>query len=120
VTTAEKLQAIKDRCEALLETASKRTPGEWESSDNVVCGKSIDGYYLSTCDGQKTRVSEDLCNADFIASCAGPAEAGWRATIAAIESVIADDEPYQAMYELVNEEMIFKIIAAWNHLFPNK
>ena len=87
MTTTEKLPAIKARCEALLETASKRTPGEWihkegrrmclrsssVHSDPVLYG---DEYELAGVDG------------DFIASCAGPAEAGWRATIAAIDGAL--------------------------------
>jgi hypothetical protein len=39
--------------------------------------------------------------------------AGWQSTIAAIDSVIADDPRYQDMYFMANEDMIKGIIAAW-------
>ena len=42
-----------------------------------------------------------------------PAEAGWRATIAAIDDCIAEDPAYQAMYNCANEKLIAAIIAAW-------
>jgi hypothetical protein len=63
------------------------------------------------CDGGSEII--EYCQAPdrvFIASCAGPAEAGWRATIAAIdavESVRENDLTWQF------EEMASVIIAAW-------
>ena len=39
--------------------------------------------------------------------------AGWKATIAAIDSCVADDPKYQEMYNLANLTMIEEIIAAW-------
>jgi len=87
MTTSEHLQRIKAKCEQLLELASKRTPGKWakntykphvagESVTHSVDGPPSDFMYL-----------QEESDASFIASCAGPAEAGWRATIAAIEWV---------------------------------
>lgn len=63
-------------------------------------------------------------DASFIASCAGPAEAGWRATIAAIAGlrrlalppqVEAPDEIHQAWQQDADEanEHLQAIIAAW-------
>lgn len=75
MTTTEKLQRIRARCVKLLALAEKRTPGKWF-------------YYLEPrlpitgeCD-----VRPD--DAAYIAACAGAAEAGWRATIAAIDSIL--------------------------------
>ena len=87
MTTIEHLQRIKSRCQELLATAETRTPGRWRHNegrrmqlsaltmhqDPVLHG---DEYLLSGPDG------------DFIASCAGPAEAGWRATIAICDELL--------------------------------
>lgn len=89
MTTSEHLQRIKAKCESLLELASKRTPRKWakntykphvagESVTHSVDGPPSDFMYL-----------QEESDATFIASCAGPAEAGWRATIAAIDGIEA-------------------------------
>jgi hypothetical protein len=106
MTTSEKLQAIKFRCEALLETASERTPGEWEPCSEGVA--SARGYLHTACDPH---------NAAFIASCAGPAEAGWRATIAAIDECLRypfglDDQTNLNPCSAIADE----IITAWEGL----
>jgi hypothetical protein len=88
MNTAEKLTAIRARCVELLAIAEKRTPGKWkiENQDSgietetfIACGDDCitNGWNL---DGS------DMDDFTFIASCAGPAEAGWRATIAAIDA----------------------------------
>ena len=41
------------------------------------------------------------------------AEAGWRATIAAIDACITDDPTFQELYIIANESMISQIITAW-------
>jgi hypothetical protein len=77
MTTTEHLQLIKAECERLLAIAEKRTQGEWVSEGNWI--------------GQEhaaiAQTTHYLCESDatFIAACAGRAEAGWRATIAAID-----------------------------------
>jgi hypothetical protein len=94
----EKLQKIRAKCFELLAIAEKRTPGEWiTKSHNVPIGETgdyegveevevighreSDPVLYSTWNGD----DEDAANNAFIASCAGPAEAGWRSTIAAID-----------------------------------
>jgi hypothetical protein len=52
-------------------------------------------------------------DADFIASCAGPAEAGWRATIAAIDGLAKD----KALETQGKRSAIAGILTAWSHLF---
>jgi len=101
MTTIEKLQAIRARFVELLAIAEKRTPGEWEAADNVVCGKSIDGYYLATCDGPKTKMPEDPRNATFIAACAGAAEAGWQITIETIDWLLEIDGTHLPIAEKI-------------------
>lgn len=81
----EHLKRIDAHLERLIDIASKRTPGEWDASDNVCTADAVEGGYFITCDSMKTNVSTDANNATYIASCAGNAEAGWRATRAVIQ-----------------------------------
>ena len=95
MTTIEHLQRIKSRCQELLATAEKRTPGRWHGepgNDLIYRGKwviagAFDGEYVCK-DCPIIPEEEQHNNAAFIASCAGPAEAGWRATIAAVDAVL--------------------------------
>lgn len=82
----EHLRLIDAHLKRLLDIAAKRTPGEWkaessraycadESVTHNVVGPPSDFMYL-----------QELPDATFIASCAGNAEAGWRAVRAAIKN----------------------------------
>ena len=66
IKPVSKLQKIRAKCQELLALAEKRTPGKWDA------------------DGELKYMGDDGI---FIAACAGPAEAGWRATIAAIDAL---------------------------------
>ena len=79
--------------------ASKRTPGEWEYSkgctglsgifpDQSTSTQAVAMLQLSRFD-EKVTLPNAANNAAFIASCAGNAEAGWRATRAAIALLFA-------------------------------
>lgn len=90
MTDLEKLTAIRARCVGLLEIAEKRTPGEWKISNGkhgtiIRLAKSTVNEPQDVC--RAWNCSRKDGNAAFIASCAGPAEAGWRATIAAIDHI---------------------------------
>lgn len=78
MTTAQldHLRAISDFLTKLLSDAEKRTPGRWHMSNSSA-------YHVASRDGDisSTNLVPDTV---FIASCAGNAEAGWRATRAAI------------------------------------
>ena len=96
MTTEEHLQKILAKCRANLEIAAKRTPGKWAHYSDKVCSETefhdadeVDN--VDVCQGitwrklsPKQKIDENL---DFIAACAGSAEAGWRATIAAIDEI---------------------------------
>jgi len=69
MSVEEHLNRIVAKCRELLAIAGKRTPGPIIDNVNFCAHSRMD--------------------ADFIASCAGPAEAGWRATIAACEFIQA-------------------------------
>ena len=107
LTTEEHLNRILAKCKSLLETARKRTPGEWPA----IYGASM--RIAQTNPNKDLAMTCDDCR--FIASCAGPAEAGWEATIAAIEYIRSDAEIFgentprgQAARSQLNA-----IIAAW-------
>ena len=87
----EHLELILTFCRSRLALAEKRTPGTWEG---LAPGGSNDGMrlfrgsrYLGFLGNSDSEPAEAIANAAFIAACAGAAEAGWRATIAAIEGL---------------------------------
>ncbi len=86
MTREEHLQRIVAKCRELLAIAEKRTLGEWEAFQrNEEIGTN---YCRITFTDRNSDSLHGYCgevNAAFIASCAGPAEAGWKATIMAIE-----------------------------------
>jgi hypothetical protein len=70
-TQLDHLKRIDAHLERLIGIASKRTPGEWEQ----------DHIYVDTSDkADLIKADGNVRNATFIASCAGNAEAGWKAT----------------------------------------
>jgi hypothetical protein len=98
MTTTEHLQLIKAECERLLAIAEKRTQGEWKRHE-----------LQATIKGEQRDVARCLLyeDANFIAACAGRAEAGWEATIAAIDGL--DDIDHSRPYQLISGS----IITAW-------
>jgi hypothetical protein len=101
------LRAIDAHLDVLLALAAKRTPGRWLPGSDTVWAK----------DEEDERVCNDCggWDPDFIAACAGRAEAGWRATkasIAAIFNCQANSFPH--MYAAIQvEQMADSILAAW-------
>ncbi len=90
MTTQEHLQRIKATCQHLLAQAEKRTPGKWNNRHHRAEVLSQHDDLVACCDDLLSTpddVFHACINGDFIASCAGPAEAGWRATIAAIDGL---------------------------------
>ena len=87
MTTEEHLNKIIAKCRELLAGAEKRTPGRW--------GR---GLYLGSSAHVSTKDVAEIANchssragldASFITFCAGPAEAGWRATIGMCEQALS-------------------------------
>ena len=110
MNTTEHLERIKARCEQLLAIAEKRESGLWiDSREN---GKIIIRPLgnMSECDkvGQVWTAND----AEFIASCAGPAEAGWRATIAAVVAILSSSQITEHWFAIL-KPMRDDIIAAW-------
>jgi hypothetical protein len=93
------LDKIVAKCRELLATAEKRTPGKWTA------GGRYDADYVDKGDDYPFCVL-DSHDAAYIAACAGLAEAGWRATIAAIESCREIRSPETG-------EVLDAICAAW-------
>ena len=118
MTPTEKLERIKLRCQQLLAIAEKRTKGKWavcspipfvtgEEPKHSVHGPPSDFMYL-----------QNVSDAQFIAACAGPAEAGWRATIAAIDDSIRQPVPEGWCHPdnpvfCENTPLINKILSVW-------
>jgi hypothetical protein len=106
MNTQEHLNLIKAKCQELLAIAEKRTAGKWEQ----------DHLYVDTDDNNDLIKAEgNINNATFIASCAGPAEAGWRATIAAIDELTAlnNESCLYDGHEGQHTHRLSKLIAAW-------
>lgn len=96
LTQLDHLRLIDAHLERLLDTASKRTPGEWKVNNSkhgtiVRLAKATVGEPQDVC--RAWNCSRKDGNATFIASCAGNAEAGWRATRAAIACLLVICDP---------------------------
>lgn len=118
MNTLDHLNLIKLFCLRNLEIAAKRTPGEWQSEmdEDSLCGdqlvtamcKRADGswYQMVWKDIGNSDETQAVLDADFIATCAGAAEAGWKATIAAIEHMEARNFRH-------TDEFMDRILAAY-------
>jgi hypothetical protein len=78
----EHLRRIDAHLASLLAIAEKRTPGEWEVDQSTTWDQAR-GIHPQIVQRNAYLTTED---AAFIASCAGNAEAGWKATRAVIKS----------------------------------
>ena len=107
LTTEQHLDRILAKCKALLETARKRTPGKWEVQPHKSWHKEFTVGPVII-DYDDVDHNEQDANAAFIAACAGSAEAGWQATIAAIEGLEEMDETSH-IYKFIAGN----IIASW-------
>lgn len=92
----EHLKLIDAHLERLLAKAEKRTPGRWVAGATII-GNGVD---TTVCE-MPSREKDSLAWHDsihFIASCAGNAEAGWKATrvaIAALSKIAEEKEPVE-------------------------
>lgn len=85
-TQIEHLRKIDAHLERLLAQSSKRTPGKWThnpSSERVITAETSDPLDAVIWTGDIGGFTETE-DGNFVASCAGNAEAGWKATRAAI------------------------------------
>ena len=96
MTNQKRLQSIRARCVELLAIAEKRSRGEWGwQIYDVGASEQEARVFLPSSDSSRqwqrttlaTTERHNVQDATFIASCAGNAEAGWRATIAAIDGL---------------------------------
>ena len=96
---------------ALVAAGEKATPGEWEADQAVTWDQSC-GINPQIVQRNAYLTPDD---ATFIASCAGNAEAGWRATRAAIATALnceSWDYMIKAMYIRQDAEAILESILA--------
>ena len=112
----QKLEAIAAKCRELLAISQKRTPGQWIHElkrDSIWSESDFDLQIARTSSkpgaGEMRDADQRRKNAEFIASCAGAAEAGWRATLAAIQTLDA-----VTMLSVENwQRLADEIISAW-------
>ena len=124
MTQTEHLLLIRARCVELLEIAEKRSleylaPRELNRRDYEIDGARIGGGCIEL-DGLQTHGLR--CNdATFIASCAGAAEAGWRATVSMIDCALliigcledCENHPLQSRELETAQHFAFELISAW-------
>jgi hypothetical protein len=93
--TTDRLARIRALCVENLAKAANRTPGKWWNEDGHAavfamtpkCRPNGEGLLQVNYYGRY--VGKDAhADAAYIAACAGAAEAGWKATIAAIDDVL--------------------------------
>ncbi len=105
MNTKEHLEKIKAKCQELLATAEKRTEGIWRHNEiNDVRITALAMHQNPVLSGNDIELT--CFDGDFIASCAGPAEAGWRVTIVAIDALFE-------IYDNPDETVAQNIVAAW-------
>lgn len=115
----EHLKLIDAHLERLLAIAEKRTPGKWVAGATII-GNGVD---TTVCE-MPSREKDSLAwhdNIHFIASCAGNAEAGWKATRAAIALLFAMcDGAHSINTVMAAQKMGESILAAFplEHLKP--
>lgn len=117
MTDNEKLDLILAKCRANLALAEKRSTGEsgkWFSSEYLDDGRF--GVITDTND-IIVKLGAGKHNSDFIAACAGSAEAGWRSTIAAID-LFRTMETYGSdeLSDRDSRNGIAAILGAWRDL----
>ena len=79
------LRAIDAHLTVLLDLAAKRTPGEWRSKTGGKLLRNINAGDQVIC---TVAMRRGAANLPFISACASRAEAGWRATKAAIAMLL--------------------------------
>jgi hypothetical protein len=73
------------KCHSLLALAAKRSGERWHKRHESILGNNEFGFIAK--EEIATKPRRDMFwteNSTYIAACAGPAEAGWRATIAGL------------------------------------
>lgn len=113
----EHLNRIRAKCLANIALAEKRTPGKWKAESAEIDWSKVtgpDGHSLAMChpsiaDRAKGKLKGDSA---FIAACAGPAEAGWRSTLAAIEQIQTMRQDTTS-WDFIGRPLTDSILAAW-------
>lgn len=118
MTTTEQLAAIRAKCVELLAIAEKRTPGKWERAGELathIIGECSRNNGAMICDLPDSSPAGDQYapNAAFIASCAGPAESGWKATIATIDELTKDAQWFFGQPQNSSAAALSTIIKIW-------
>jgi len=110
MTTTERLEKIKAKCQANLALAEKRTPGNWTCVLSTVTEATVrdeTAFIVATANQFAASFGDkrDDANAAYIAACASAAEAGWKTTVATIDTCLPITEE--------NLPLVRSTIAAW-------
>lgn len=112
MTQTDHLQLIRARCVELLEIYSKPKPDAFHCCPK--CHRPMnEGNSPNSSECTETDDEEGVCEAYAkLASCAGAAEAGWLATVAAVDAALASIDDLQGEMPY-NIKMCEKLISAW-------
>jgi hypothetical protein len=105
----EHLKLIDAHLERLLAIAEKRTPGDYVKLDTYVDSKDNHHGIADFC---YCGEAENEDNASYFASCAGNAEAGWKATRAAIALLFAMCDGAHSINTVIAAQKMGKSILA--------
>lgn len=121
----EHLKLLDAHLDILLETAKKRTPGRWKVilSNNATPHLYTDdgswhdgpsGEFVAVMPAEISRSYNSFSNADFIASCASNAEAGWKVTQRQLRTWLGINKTTQSeMLCELSEITLRDILSAW-------
>jgi hypothetical protein len=118
VNTTDHLSLIESHLKKLLAIAEKRTQGKWSHRKTGYAIHGFDnGFICKTEYGDGDAAKHRQENAAFIAACAGNAEAGWKSTLAVIETAKEmkswDGSIHQMYIRPDAEEIINAVLAAY-------
>lgn len=114
MTTQEHLQKIKSKCEQLLAIAEKPLLARNQKCGCVVCICDSDTHCFGC--GAKNCGNHALGQIPepvYQPHCTGPAEAGWKATIAAIEWLVPEAKLSPLASAAIARQVLEAIIATW-------
>jgi len=104
MTRETHIKLLLQHLDKLLAEAEKRTAGRWKAKNFSVLLN--DSEYLSILESWTTTAEDAI----FIASCAGNAEAGWRATRAIASWILATDAQSSLLTDSILESWPIELL----------
>ena len=92
--TIQKALKIRGELLSLIENAKRRTKGKWKLNKGRRMLISVDSLHEDPILwGDEFDISD--CDAEFIVSCAGPAEKAWKSVVASIDGILLECEGFK-------------------------